>query len=578
MSKKTNFDEVVNSCHEIGLNYIRNWAPIDPSWPIKYGASYLRLSTDEQVLVDRGSLEQQIHICCQNAESRSRHDHVNYRITEFFIDAGLSGRQKDRPAFLRLRRGIRSGKIQFVTIKELSRLTRDLQIWTEFFTECQTAKCDLIIPGFPFDPNSPAAMLQWHNSAVFAQYEAQVTSKRIKDSVRSAMLTSGKFNSTHSVLGLKKKMQNGRFMPGFYEPDYEELKTVCFIMKKFVEFGSHQKLLEYLEENQIFNKGGRKFKRNSLHTLLTNPKYIGKWYLNPENKNRNQDHLRLEEHYHEVSLSHGCVIDKELWDDVQNTLKRVGKMGKNTRVKRVFPLSGGILQLEDQSTFRGFSGTGRTTKSFYYLNTKHKIMLRTDLIEQATIKVVAELIENTPSLQKAIGRASERVKDNLEILKDRLQFLKIKLLELDSEKDLAKKRLNILLSAQCTNEEIQQLKDDYLADVKSIQKNKTSTENLYIELEDDLNRAQETTFSWQSIAKFAFKAQEQILENDPITMKNAYYTLFKRIIVGTAGENGERQITYVLNNPLDHEERSYCFSEKMVEAGGIEPPSASDPR
>ena len=170
-------------------------------------------------------------------------------------------------------------------------------------------------------------------------------------------------------------------------------------------------------------------------------------------------------------------------------------------------------------------------------------MLRTDLIEQATIKVVAELIENSPSLQSAIRNASEKAKDNVEILQSRLQSVKVRLAELDFEKDLDKKRLNILLSIDCTPDEVQQIKNEYLADCKKIQADRGITELLIKELEESLRLLKDTMFSWQSVAKFALKVQEQILEKDPVAMKNALYALFKRIVVGPAGANGERQIT-----------------------------------
>ena len=38
------------------------WQPVDPSWDTINGAAYLRLSTDQQVSVEKGSLEQQIYI------------------------------------------------------------------------------------------------------------------------------------------------------------------------------------------------------------------------------------------------------------------------------------------------------------------------------------------------------------------------------------------------------------------------------------------------------------------------------------------------------------------------------------
>ena len=57
----------------------------------------MRLSDDTQVAVERGSLEQQIHIAISEAEYRSEQERVNYRITEFYIEPGITGTHGNRP-------------------------------------------------------------------------------------------------------------------------------------------------------------------------------------------------------------------------------------------------------------------------------------------------------------------------------------------------------------------------------------------------------------------------------------------------------------------------------------------------
>ncbi len=61
------------------------------------GAVYLRLSDDTQVAVERGSLEQQIHIAISEAVYRSEQERMNYRITEFYIEPGITGTHGNRP-------------------------------------------------------------------------------------------------------------------------------------------------------------------------------------------------------------------------------------------------------------------------------------------------------------------------------------------------------------------------------------------------------------------------------------------------------------------------------------------------
>ena len=86
-------------------------------------------------------------------------------------------------------------------VKEISRLVRDLEIWKRFFRLCQNHDCEICIRGLPFNPNDPASILQLDQLAAYAEFESRTTSKRIKESVHSALLTSGKFNGYFPLLG-----------------------------------------------------------------------------------------------------------------------------------------------------------------------------------------------------------------------------------------------------------------------------------------------------------------------------------------------------------------------------------------
>ena len=74
--------KVVADCRGLADEHIKNWQPFNKAWQTIEGAVYLRLSDDTQVAVERGSLEQQIHIAISEAQYRSEQEKVNYRITE----------------------------------------------------------------------------------------------------------------------------------------------------------------------------------------------------------------------------------------------------------------------------------------------------------------------------------------------------------------------------------------------------------------------------------------------------------------------------------------------------------------
>ena len=76
-------------------------------------------------------------------------------------------------------------------------------------------------------------------------------------------------------------------------------------------------LIGWCRERNIKNKQGRDFNRTSIKALLTNIRYIGKWYRNKGNKDKRQSKLMPYERYAEVTFNYGCVIDKDLWEQVQ---------------------------------------------------------------------------------------------------------------------------------------------------------------------------------------------------------------------------------------------------------------------
>ena len=101
----------------------------------------------------------------------------------------------------------------------------------------------------------------------------------------------------------------------------------------------------------IKTKRGENFTRFSIKALLTNSRYIGKWYRNKHNASKRQNKLMPYERFTEVELGHGSVIDAGLWQLVQNKVKELD--GSRTQASiHCYPLSG-LLVFADGSSFTG---------------------------------------------------------------------------------------------------------------------------------------------------------------------------------------------------------------------------------
>lgn len=559
--RKKLVQKIIGECRDLADRYIKDWKPADPQWPTIDGCAYLRLSTEHQVAVEKGSLEQQVNIAVSEAEIRSHHDRVNYRIRKFFIEPGLTGRNDRRPEFLQMRAKIKQGEFKFVVIKEIARLSRETRVWKDFFQECQQSRCRIIIRGLPFDPNSPEQILQLDILSAFAEYESNLISKRTKESAFSAMITSGKFNSTHQVLGLDQRVVDGVAKVGFYVPNSEELKTVEWIMRSFVRYASYQKTLEECEKRGILNKNGQPFASNSLQRLLTNLKYIGKWEVNTENKDRNARELAPYDAYALVDLSHGPVVDLELWKDVQSTVKRIANnRAKNTNIRRIFPLSG-ILHFKDGTRFQGGCAWKEDNRHSYYYNPKHKIRLKAEDLEESAKEMVAKVIQESPELREAIKRRGINASTTVQLLGHEIDKRQDRLNELEEEKGRLNRRLDFLLLDE---------NGDGQADFREEYKRELAKLNAEIgQVQDQLGvlgakrrECEAGEFDWRSLKENARKVLDIIGEHDPVALKTAYAHFFEAAVIGDLDDQGIRPVEFIFRDDFSPNSTFVAAEEK----------------
>lgn len=575
--KRILIEKIVEDCRKVIAKYHANWKPQNEVWPTLEGCAYLRLSTEDQVTIEKGSLEQQVNIAISEAEIRSQSEHANYKITEFFIEPGLTGRNDDRPEFKRMSYEIKKRKLKFVVIKEISRIARDAEIWETFFKFCTANECEIVIRSFPFNPNDPGQLFQLRILSAFAQYESDQTSKRVRESNFSAMISSGKFNSTHPVLGLDQLKIGDELKVGFYTANADELKTVEWVMRTFVKLGSFQKTLEECNSKGILNKHGEPFKKHSLHTLLTNKKYVGLWRVNIDNKDKNQKKLMPYEKYEEVELPHGCVVDKKLWDEVQKAIIKIsGDKLKNTKVTKIYLLSG-LLKNKDGKSLSGRSGVGQHNKErYHYYGGPAVKNIPAQLLEEEAFKIVKDIVSKNARLKDAVKRRISDLNSRNDLLKSETQKIRDKIAILNDEKvDLKKTLTKITMDA--TEEEIKEIREEFMRNIAEKNAELETLEQNLKNIGESLKQGEKDEFDWEYVAAGAEKIQKLIAENDPVSLRTAYQKLFKEVIVGDLDDRGNRPLEFVLKgddlfdpvNPAAHS----SVGKKMAQAEGLEPPT-----
>ena len=139
----------------------------------KVNAIYARQSIDK---TDSISIESQIECCKYEARGEPY---------EVFFDKGYSGKNTDRPQFLKMLADIRSYKIKRVICYKLDRCSRSILDFTQLMEEFLHYDVEFISCTEKFDTSTPIGRAMLSICVVFAQLERETIQQRVFDTYHS---------------------------------------------------------------------------------------------------------------------------------------------------------------------------------------------------------------------------------------------------------------------------------------------------------------------------------------------------------------------------------------------------------
>ncbi len=223
-------------------------------------AGYIRVSTEMQV--ERDSLINQEEILSGFARVRGKE-------IKIYKDAGISAKDKDRPAFQEMLSDIRRGLVEAVVVTKLDRITRsltDLLFLKEFFEEHEIA---FISVGQNLDTSTPMGRFSFYVLGLVAQLEREMTAERVAEDMKNRA---------------RRKKWNGGVVPyGFvsqmrYYREWIKAKA----RERLPEAGgeSLQKIMQGLEQDQVVKQEALDYARKmipepkALHIDLTEAEVV----------------------------------------------------------------------------------------------------------------------------------------------------------------------------------------------------------------------------------------------------------------------------------------------------------------
>ncbi len=399
---------------------------------IKIGALYCRVSTDELAEVQHGSLEQQKHMGIAMANQLTESTGIQHIVRHILVEEkGVSGGSYKRPKYQELLKLIEARKISFICAKEISRLCRSTSMFCALMQKANENGVSVHIKGLSIDFGSPMGKAMAQILAVVSELEREMIRERTRSSIRSAMLNNKKIPGGTVCIGFDPHPTQ----KGYWVPNSEELEKVKFLMKTFCETGSLKETLAEAVKMGIKTKRGNEMDYTYLKRLLTNKKLIGKMMVKT---GRNYE----EEVW--VDLPHGTVVPEDLFQSVQNQFAKLDqKRGHyNRRGRRIYLLTGLLVNQANGNLFRGVSGISRNGDPYYYYwNDKGRVRLDAIEIENAIFKELKRAYQNDTQLATYIKQIEQSKFSRLDFLNSQITSTKNELREIQQEEEAVLRKL-----------------------------------------------------------------------------------------------------------------------------------------
>lgn len=374
-------------------------------------AIYVRVSTEMQEEAD--SLSRQIERCRQYCSFKEIEVFKIYQDVE-------SGAVDDRISLNEMKNDMKLGLFNVLIVTELSRLSRKLKTLLEFLEELEKHSVDFISITQNIDTTSPIGRVMFKLIGIFAEFEREQTSERVRHTMYS-MAKTGKF--TGGVVPFGYILKEGRLFI-----DEEKAAKVKAAYQMYISGKTRAEISKHLS-----------IPGTTLQRMLTTPFYTGKTFYGKRKTNvisgkietNNKDDIII------VEGEHAAIIDENTYEIAQNIFNhKFKKKVKNTDNPEY--LLGGLIEC-----YCGYSryGTYSGNHNYYVCGNRNG--------NREKIKCTAGFLRSEDFEKQIIEKIKELSIENIEITEkennDFQKIVKLKIDKLEKLKEKRKKLMDLLL-------------------------------------------------------------------------------------------------------------------------------------
>lgn len=265
--------------------------------------------------------------------------HPGWEYAGVYADEAKTGTRDSREQFQRLLSDCRSGKIDHIITKSISRLARNTVTLLETVRELKALGISVYFEEQNIDTATADGELMLSILASYAQEESLSNSENMKWRIHSNFQNGLAWNPT--LLGY-------RYDGGTYHIEPTEAETVRLIFDSYLEGMGATAIAKMLNESTAVSRFGNGWGQRSIMQILQNYTYTGNLMLQ---KTFSENHLTKKKRYNQGELpmyhiqdSHEAIISLAQFNAVREEIRRrAEKHSKPHRNKGKYPFSGMLV-------------------------------------------------------------------------------------------------------------------------------------------------------------------------------------------------------------------------------------------
>ena len=518
---------------------------------------YYRLSQEDERQGESVSIDNQRAILRKYAEERG------FEIHDEYIDDGVSGTTFQRPEVQRLLDDAKTGVINTIIVKDLSRFGRnyiEVGQYVDYVFPAFGIRFIAIQDNVDTENRDSGAMEMMPIMNVFNEWHAANTSKKIR-AVRRSNAKEGIYTAKKASYGYKMGTDKKR-APVI---DEETAPIVKRIFEMYASGMSPRKISEILNLEGIpspatyaYTQSGQKPKPNvvglwtavTIREMLNKIIYIGHMPQLRWTSLSYKNHKRFrkdESEWTVVYNNHEPIISQELWDKVQERKKSVAQ-GRKTKVGYTHPLSGFLICADCGNKMKLCTSVSRKGTRLYHFDCGYHLRygkaycfshyIAASALEEIVLGDIREMAQRIVLDEKAVRE--DFIRHNTELADKAIKTAK---------KELQAKRkrveeLSRLMQVAYEDRVRGKMPEDIC--IGFIQKYSDEQKKLETEIAELEAKLTETKNTMQSADEFIRNIKKYL--EAPELSREMCYELIDRIIIGgspkTTGKEREIDIVY----------------------------------